>query len=183
MEHNPIYVYKKGIDIFLRRWRASLVAEVVKNLPVKQEMRVQSLGQVDPLEKDMTAHSSIVSWEIPWTEEPGGLQSMGSQRVGHDWKTRLSLRKVPQKNVLERDFLAVQWLRFLSFHCRGQRFHLWSENWDPICCAAWPKKKCFRKDGLTANRCYKGIQGLWVGDGRDLPFYTFWSDSNYFTMC
>ena len=57
---------------------------MVKNLPAMQEMRVQSLGQVDPLEKDMTAHSSILSWEIPCTEEPGGLQSIGSQRVGHD---------------------------------------------------------------------------------------------------
>ena len=49
-----------------------------------QETRVQSLGQEDPLEKGMTAHSSILDWRIPWTEEPGGPQSMGSQRVGHD---------------------------------------------------------------------------------------------------
>ena len=48
-----------------------------------QEMWVQYLGQEDPLEKGMTAHSSILAWEIPWTEEPGGLQSMGLQRVGH----------------------------------------------------------------------------------------------------
>ena len=47
-----------------------------------QETRVQSLGQVDPLEEEVATHSSIVAWEIPWTEEPGGLQSMGSQRVG-----------------------------------------------------------------------------------------------------
>ena len=47
-------------------------------------MRVQSLGQEDPLEKGMVTHASILAWEIPWTEEPGGLQSMGSQRVGHD---------------------------------------------------------------------------------------------------
>ena len=50
-----------------------------------QEMRVQSLGRKDPLEKEMVAHSSILAWEIPWTEETGGLQSIGSQRVGHDW--------------------------------------------------------------------------------------------------
>ena len=49
-----------------------------------QEMQVPSLGQEDPLEKGMATQSSIVAWEIPWTEEPGGLQSMGSQRVGHD---------------------------------------------------------------------------------------------------
>ena len=53
---------------------------VVKNLPAKQETWVGSLGQEDPLKKEMTAHSSILAWEIPWTEEPGGLQSMGSQK-------------------------------------------------------------------------------------------------------
>ena len=49
-----------------------------------QETRVQSLGQEDPLEKEMATHSSILAWEIPWTEESGGMQSMGSQRVEHD---------------------------------------------------------------------------------------------------
>ena len=49
-----------------------------------QEMQDQSLGQEDPLEKQMATHCSILAWRIPWTEEPGGLQSMGSQRVGHD---------------------------------------------------------------------------------------------------
>ena len=61
-----------------------LGGSVVKNLPAKQETRVQSLGQEDPLETGMATHSSILAWRIPWTEEPGGLQSMGSQRVGHD---------------------------------------------------------------------------------------------------
>ena len=60
------------------------MAQVVKNLPAMQETRVQSLGQEDPLEKEMATHSSILAWEIPWTEEPGRLQSMGSQRVGHN---------------------------------------------------------------------------------------------------
>ena len=59
----------------------------VKNLPVVQELRVWPLGQEDPLEKEMATHSSILTREIPWTEEPGGLQSMGSQRVRHDWVT------------------------------------------------------------------------------------------------
>ena len=63
---------------------ASPVAQMVKNLPALQETRVQSLDQEDPLEKGMAIHSSIFAWEIPWTEEPGSLQSMGSQRVGHD---------------------------------------------------------------------------------------------------
>ena len=57
---------------------------MVNNLPAKQEMWVQSLGREDPLEEEMATHSSILAWRIPWTEEPGGLQSMGSQRVGHD---------------------------------------------------------------------------------------------------
>ena len=57
---------------------------VVKNLPAMQETQVRSLGQEDPLEEGMATHSSILAWRIPWTEEPGRLQSMGSQRVGHD---------------------------------------------------------------------------------------------------
>ena len=64
--------------------RDSLVAQSVKNFPAVQEIRVQSLGWEDPLEKEMAIHSSILAWKISWTEEPGGLQSMGSQRVGHD---------------------------------------------------------------------------------------------------
>ena len=55
---------------------------MVKCLPTKQETRVQSLGQEDPLEKEMATHSSTLAWRIPWMEEPGGLQSMGSQKVG-----------------------------------------------------------------------------------------------------
>ena len=63
---------------------ASLVAQLVKNLPAVQETWVQSLGQEDPLEKEMATHSSILAWKISWTEEPGGVQSMGLQRVGQD---------------------------------------------------------------------------------------------------
>ena len=57
---------------------------MVKNLPTVQETRVLSLGREDPLEKEMATHSSTLAWEIPWKEEPGRLQSMESQRVGHD---------------------------------------------------------------------------------------------------
>ena len=63
---------------------ASLVAQMVKNLPAVQKTQVQSLGQEDPLEKGMATHSSILAWRIPWTEEPSGLQSKGLQRVGHN---------------------------------------------------------------------------------------------------
>ena len=59
----------------------SLVAQMVKNLPAMWETRVQSLGREDPLEKEMATHSNILAWRIPWTEEAGRLQSMGSQRV------------------------------------------------------------------------------------------------------
>ena len=60
------------------------MAWTVKNLPAMQEAQVRSLGQEDPLEKGMATHSSILAWRTPWTEEPGGLQSLGLQRVGHD---------------------------------------------------------------------------------------------------
>ena len=59
------------------------MAQTVKNLPAVQETQVRSLGREDPLEEGMATHSSILAWRIPWTEEPGGLQSTGSQRVRH----------------------------------------------------------------------------------------------------
>jgi len=62
----------------------ALVAQRLKHLPAMRETRVRSLGWEDPLEKEMAPHSSTLAWKIPWTEEPGRLQSMGSQRVGHD---------------------------------------------------------------------------------------------------
>ena len=64
--------------------RASLVAQRLKCLPAMRETSVQSLGQEDPREKEMTTHSSILAWKVPWVEKPGGLQSMELQRVGHD---------------------------------------------------------------------------------------------------
>ena len=71
--------------------RASLVAQTVKRLPAMRETWVRFLGREDPLEKEMAIHSSTLAWKIPWTEEPDRLQSMGSQRVGHDWATSLWL--------------------------------------------------------------------------------------------
>ena len=71
------------VYIYMHMW-ASLVAQLVKNPPAMQETWVRSLGWEDPLEKEMATHSSILAWRIPWTEEPGGLQSTGSQRVGHN---------------------------------------------------------------------------------------------------
>ena len=69
--------------------KASLVTQLVKNLPAMQETWIQFLGGENPLEKGMAIHSSILAWEIPWIEEPGGLQSMGLQRVRHDWMSNI----------------------------------------------------------------------------------------------
>ena len=75
----------------------SVVAQMVKNLPAMWETWVWSLAQEDLLEKEMVTHSSIPAWEISWTDEPGGLESMGLQRVGHNWATNtftlVTLRK------------------------------------------------------------------------------------------
>ena len=78
-----------------------------KALPAMWETWVQSLGGEDPLEKEIATHSSILAWRIPWMEEPGGLQSTGSQRVRHDWATSLThedlqdlLEATPKKDVL-----------------------------------------------------------------------------------
>ena len=72
-------------DILLQNfWETSLVAQTVKCLPAMRETWVQSLGQEDPLEKEMATHSSTLAWKIPWMDKPGRLQSMGSQRVGRD---------------------------------------------------------------------------------------------------
>ena len=79
---------------------ASLVAQMVKNPPAMPETLLWFLGREDPLEKGEAAHSRILAWEISWTEEPGGLQSMGSQRIRHDWACVQSLqvsRQCPQQ--------------------------------------------------------------------------------------
>ena len=75
--------YGLSAQPFYESW-TSLVAQMVKHLSMMQETQVQSLGWEDPLEKEMAIHSSTIAWKIPWTEEPGRLQSMGLQRVGHD---------------------------------------------------------------------------------------------------
>ena len=68
----------------MKQQQQQLLAQIVKCLPAMRETQVQSLGREDPLEEEMATHSSTLAWKIPWTEEPGRLQSMGSQRVGHD---------------------------------------------------------------------------------------------------
>ena len=86
----------------------SLVAQTVKHLPTLWETWVQSLGQEDLLKKEMATHSSILAWKIPLTEEPDRLQSMGSQRVGHNWATSLHIcHSFPAKRQLSSNFMVT----------------------------------------------------------------------------
>ena len=80
---NSLYIHNEN-KWHLETFWTSLVAQTVKRLPIQRETRVRSLDQEDLLEKEMATHSSILACKILWTDEPGGLQSMGSQRVGHD---------------------------------------------------------------------------------------------------
>ena len=89
---------------------ASLVVQLVKNPPAMHETQVQSLGQEDPLEKGMTTHSSILAWRITCTEEPGGLTSMGSQRVRHHWVTNT--------------FTFIQWSKNFSNSIHYKRYFI-----------------------------------------------------------
>ena len=112
MSPNPIWCYQKGeiwteIDMG-RGTRTSLVAQTVKRLSTMWETWVQSLGWEDPLEKEMAIHSSTIAWKISWTEEPGRLQSMGSQRVGHDWVTSHSHS--------ECHIIGIMWYVAFSYH-------------------------------------------------------------------
>ena len=94
------FIYKSRENCFQRElcyhalqdsWRHvwSLVVQMVKNIPAMQETKLWPLGREDPLEKGMATHSGILAWRIPWTEEPGGLWFMGSQRVRHNWVTKI----------------------------------------------------------------------------------------------
>ena len=93
---------------------ASLVAQMVKPLPAMWETWVQSVGREDPLEKEMATHSGTLAWKIPWTEEPGRLQSMGLQTVRHAWVTPLSLFPVIKRKMAEKSRLTsgliFQWM-------------------------------------------------------------------------
>ena len=123
---------------------ASLVAQMVKNLPAMQETRVQSLGWENPLEEGTATHSSILAGMIPWTEETGGLQSMGSQRVGHNWATNtfthftiililsyilislfpiygFHLEDSPLLSILYQHFPVLSWLNFSTERFGGSR--------------------------------------------------------------
>ena len=84
-----------------------LVAQMAKNLPAMQETWAQSRGWGNPLEEGMATHSSILAWRVPWTEEPGGLQSVGLQRVGHDWAAKHSTEVSSKTSRLDIQCLAA----------------------------------------------------------------------------
>ena len=98
---------------------ASLVSQTVKNLPAMWETRVWVLDWEDPLEEGMGKHSSILALELPWTEEPGRLQSMGLQRVGHNWETSLSFTLGTRS--------ALMFLAYKTTHVAKQSFN--SHDW------------------------------------------------------
>ena len=84
VRHSGMSAY---LNFFFKLLGAFLVVQMVKNLPAMQKTQIRPLGQEDALGKGMATHSGIFAWRSPWTEEPGGLLSTGSQRVGHDWET------------------------------------------------------------------------------------------------
>ena len=84
-------------------------AQMVKRLPIMWETQVQSLCREDPLEKEMATHCSTLAWKIPWTKEPGGLQSLGSQRVGHDWATTFHFIHVKIKPEVYKQEKYIPW--------------------------------------------------------------------------
>ena len=86
----------------VQQWGCTLVAQMVKNPPATQETKVSSLGGEDLLEEEMATHCSILAWEIPWTEKPGGLQSMGLQGVGHDLAIKPPTSKVKVPATVQR---------------------------------------------------------------------------------
>ena len=127
-----------------------LWCKAVRNLPAMWKTKVWSLGWEGPLEKGTVAHSSILAWRIPWTEEPGGLQSMGSQRHGHDWVTNItqeegicSLKHLPS--------IAQQGWGLLSYKVShgqllptGPRFLLSLEWWLLTHCPPWAHYRLFQ---------------------------------------
>ena len=104
----------------------SLVAQTVKHLPTMLETWVRSLGQEDPLQKEMTTHSSTLAWKILWVEEPGGLQCMGLQRVGHNRVTWLLNSFLPSKHLVLSSFTKIFIVRSCSLLTEekgGERYY------------------------------------------------------------
>ena len=130
-----IHVYMVAIILFIQ---ASLVAQTVKHLPAVQETRVQSLVWEDPLEREMATHSRILTWRISWTEEPGGLQFVGSQRVRHNWMTNTHTHTHTHTHSVYRGL--PWWLSGKAFACQSRRLGFnpwvgkipWRRKWQPV---------------------------------------------------
>ena len=147
---------------------ASLVAQMVKNMPAMQETQVQSLGGEDPLEKGMATHSSILAWRIPRTEEPGGLQSIGSQRVRHDWETHTHKDKIHTKfQSLIQNKNVKLWCRSSPF-CR-ELVYAARGNWEhPALHRSWE----FQILLLNLGWHLPGLQPHWQKEEFTLEFPT-----------
>ena len=140
---------------------------MVKHLPTTQETQVRSLGQEDPLEKEMATHFSILAWKIPWMEEPGSLQSMGSQRTGHDWATSLASWKKsydrPRQHIKkQRHYFADQDLFSQSYDFSSSHVWMWEldhkQSWAPKNWCFWtvvPRKTL--ESPWTARRSNQSI--------------------------
>ena len=123
------------------------MAQTVKHLPTIRETQVRSLGREDPLEKEMATHSSIFAWRISWTEEPGGLQSTGSQRVGHDWGTNTFTYELWVTDVKKQiyDYIEINleyWLEGLMLERSSNTLATWYKeltHWEKLWC--WDRLK------------------------------------------
>ena len=142
------------------------MAQTVKRLPAMRETRVRSLGQEDPLEKEMATHSSTLAWKIPWMEEPDGLQSMGSQRVGQDWMISLHFTSVSfQRRPLGYRIKDTQWWTpphsHLRVTCFSSKFKVhWSQD-------LWNKESAWSGDLKTSGPLPLYTRGV----GNACPFY------------
>ena len=148
------------------------MAQRLRHLPAMQKTWVQSLGQEDPLEKEMATHSSILAWRIPWMEEPGGLQSTGSQRGGHDRATSLSLSlpaepqekpkntEVGSLSLLQQIFLAQELNQGL-LHCRKILYKLSYEGRPSFPSPPITGPIQAKESGSTAYSKSPSLWGLW----------------------
>ena len=131
---------------------------------VKQETPVQSLGWKVPLEKEMATHSSILAWRIPWMEEPGGLQSMGSQRVGHDWTSSIHFTSL-QLLVVDNLFIFISFFElsifFICFSIGLCVFFCWFLG---ALCIFWILILCLS----LSRHYYKNTTGWWPINNRNL---------------
>ena len=121
-----------------------MMVQWVKCLPTMQETRVRSLGWEDPLEKEMATHSSTLAWKIPWTEKPGRLQSMGSQRVRHDWGTFLSFPKLSRPGFSSMWTMNFQMFKLVLEKVKEPEITL------PISAGTWKKPESSREKSISA---------------------------------